>query len=127
MAGPVGAGGGFGNGVGVDGRGGRFPHVRLGTTLMLGVGAVPAWAHATCSDVESLGIQVHGHHVVRDYVAGGTLDWPPSSGAVGTAVAGDGAAVPGGPGPGFHFLNDFAPGASFCNPQSQAPGWHVAD
>ena len=32
---------------------------------------------------------------------------------------------PGGPSPGFHFPNDIAPGASFCNSQSQAPGFHV--
>lgn len=96
-------------------------------TLVLGLAAVPASAQPTCADVEVLGIEVHGHHVVRDYVVGGALDWPPSSGAVGAAVAGDGAAVPGGPGPGFHFVNGFAPGASFCNSQSRAPGWHVPD
>lgn len=35
-----------------------------------------------------------------------------------------GAALPGGPGPGFHVPNGVAPGASFCNPQSQSPGVH---
>ncbi len=96
------------------------------TALVFGLGALPASAHATCSDV-GLGIDVHGHHVVRDYVVGGALDWPPSGGAVGAAVAGGGAAIPGGPGPGFHFPNGVAPGASFCNPQAQSPGWHAGD
>ncbi|MDX1659959.1 MAG: hypothetical protein R3343_14165 [Nitriliruptorales bacterium] len=97
-----------------------------GIALALGLGALPASAHATCSEV-GLGVEVHGHHVVRDYVVGGALDWPPSGGSVGAAVAGSGAALPGGPGPGFHFPNGFAPGASFCNSQSQSPGWHVGD
>lgn len=100
-------------------------------TLVLALGALPASAHATCSDFDALEIEVHGHHVVRDYVVGETLDWPPSGGEVGAAVAGTGAAVPGGPGPGFHFPNDFAPGASFCiaqaQSQAQSPGWHVTD
>jgi hypothetical protein len=80
----------------------------------------------TCSDV--LDIAVHGQHVVGDYVTGvghGTLGWPPN-GQVGPATGGGGGpAVPGGPGPGFHFPNGFAPGASFCNPQSESPGFHV--
>lgn len=96
-------------------------------TSVLGLGALPASAHATCSDFDALGVEVHGHHVVRDYVAGEDLDWPPSGGAVGAAVAGTGAEVPGGPGPGFHFIHGFAPGASFCNAQAQSPGWHVED
>lgn len=93
------------------------------TVLVLGLGALPASADPTCTDV-GLGIEVHGHHIVRDYVVGGALDWPPSGGVVGAAVAGRGAAIPGGPGPGFHFPNGVAPGASFCNPQSQSPGAH---
>lgn len=89
---------------------------------------VPGGAQAdepTCSG--TLGIAVHGQHVVGDYVTGighDTLGWPPSEGAVGSAVAGTGAAVPGGPGPGFHFPNGFAPGASFCLEQSRSPGFH---
>ena len=80
----------------------------------------------TCADFGALGIEVHGQHVVRDYVMGGGLAaWPPSGGVVGDAAGGGGAAVPGGPGPGFHFPNNIAPGASFCLPQSQAPGFHV--
>src|ERR671922_3077195 len=62
--------------------------------------------------------------IVGDYVIGGGIaTWPPA-GAVGSAVAGTGAEVPGGPGPGFHFPNNFAPGASFCLTQSQSPGNH---
>lgn len=85
-----------------------------------------AQAHdPTCADFEALGVDVHGQHVVRDYVIGdGALEWPPA-GAVGQAIQGQGAALPGGPGPGFHFPNGFAPGASFCNTQSQAPGFHA--
>jgi hypothetical protein len=92
------------------------------------VGGSPAFAGTpTCSDSPLLGgIAVHGQHIVRDYVAGGAAatSWPPSGGQVGSAVAGSGAAVPGGPGPGFHFEAGFAPGASFCNTQSQSPGNH---
>lgn len=89
--------------------------------------AGPVVAHGpTCADFGALGIEVHGQHVVRDYVTGGALaGWPPSGGQVGAAVAGGGAALPGGPGPGFHFPNGFAPGASFCNSQAQSPGFHV--
>ena len=64
---------------------------------------------------------------VGDYVTGvgrGALGWPPSGGVVGEAVAGHGVAVAGGPGPGFHFPNGFAPGASFCNDQARSPGLH---
>ena len=81
-----------------------------------------AQAHdSTCSS--TLGIDVHGQHVVRDYVMGaGSLEWPPSG--VGEAIGGEGAATPGGPGPGFHFPNGFAPGASFCT-GSKSPGIHL--
>jgi hypothetical protein len=99
-----------------------------GAAGLLAAMAAPVAAHGpTCSDFGALGIEVHGQHVVRDYVMGGGLDsWPPS-GAVGEAVGGSGAALPGGPGPGFHFPNGFAPGASFCNANSQSPGFHVPD
>lgn len=80
----------------------------------------------TCADFEALGISVHGQHVVRDYVAGSGLEqWPPAGG-LGDIAGGRGAAVPGGPGPGFHFPNGFAPGASFCLSQSNSPGFHTA-
>ncbi len=89
--------------------------------------AAPASAGTpTCSD--TLGIAVHGQHIVGDYVSGighTELGWPPKGGVVGAAVAAaGGVAVAGGPGPGFHFPNGVAPGASFCNSQSQAPGVH---
>lgn len=80
----------------------------------------------TCST--TLDIVTHGQHIVGDYVTGighAELGWPPAGGIVGATIAGDGAAVPGGPGPGFHFPNGFAPGASFCLLQSNAPGTHL--
>jgi len=97
-----------------------------GILLLALAGVAPASAHdPTCSDVDFLGIGVHGQHVVRDYVMGGGLDsWPPQGGAVGEAAGGRGAAVPGGPGPGFHFPNGVAPGASFCT-DSNSPGAHL--
>ena len=64
----------------------------------------------TCSDV--LPIANHGQHVVGDYVAGvghEALAWPPNG-----EVGGGPAALPGGPGPGFHFGEEIPPGASFC-------------
>ena len=111
---------------------------RAGATLAVGA-AVAALAvmslaasgtaqasEPTCST--TLDIVTHGQHIVGDYVTGighAELGWPPAGGVVGEAVAGDGAAVPGGPGPGFHFPNGFAPGASFCLLQSNAPGTHL--
>lgn len=87
--------------------------------------AGPVAAHeATCSS--SIGSEVHGQHVLGLYVVGGSLNfesWPPTGG-VGQYIAGLGAALPGGPGPTFHMLNGFAPGASFCNLQSNSPGLH---
>lgn len=80
----------------------------------------------TCAG--TLDIAVHGEHIVADYVTGighGDMDWPPPGGLVGgTTGANGGAAVRGGPGPGFHFPNEIAPGASFCLPQSNSPGAH---
>ena len=110
----------------------RLVLITVASAALLVGFAAPAVAHdgtePTCVNVGALGIVVHGQHVVRDYVTGGQLvGWPPSGGAVGAAVAGQGAALPGGPGPGFHFPNGFAPGASFCNAQSSSPGFHVPD
>ncbi len=84
-------------------------------------GVASAAQHApTCSD--TLGIAVHGQHVVGDYVTGighDALGWPAPGGVVGAAVSANGGAVlPGGPGPAFHFLNGVAPGASFCTDSS---------
>jgi hypothetical protein len=100
----------------------------LGTAL----GAGPAGAHgeATCHDALGSGIVVHGQHIVGDYVTGlggifgDGLQWPPA-GQVGEAVkANGGGAVPGGPGPGFHFtIPGLPPGASFCNPQAHPNGF----
>ena len=90
------------------------------------LGAAPASAHGepTCSGLG--GIAVHGQHVVGDYVTGigGGLAWPPA-GQVGQAVSANrGAAVAGGPGPGFHFtIPGLAPGASFCNEQAHPNGF----
>ena len=99
----------------------------VAAVALLGLAVAPVAAHEpTCADFGALGIVVHGQHVVRDYVTGGALaEWPPKGGAVGAAIAGSGASVPGGPGPGFHFPNGFAPGASFCNSQSSSPGFHT--
>lgn len=66
---------------------------------------------------------MHGQHVVGDYVTGEAGGRPPA-GTVGSTVGGSGATVPGGPGPGFHFPNGVAPGASFCLDQSRSPGAH---
>jgi hypothetical protein len=90
---------------------------------VMGAGAGTASAESPAC-AEALGIANHGQHVVGDYVTGighEQLGWPPSGGGVKDAVRGVGAAVPGGPGPGFHFPNGFAPGASFCT-ASSAPG-----
>ena len=105
----------------------------LAGVALLGVAlsAGPASAHgdATCSGVFGSALVVHGQHVVGDYVTGtgglsGVLEWPPA-GQVGKTVGGNGgAAVPGGPGPGFHFtVPGLAPGASFCNEQAHPNGF----
>jgi hypothetical protein len=94
-------------------------------TVVMAPGAATAQQSGpTCSD--TLAIEVHGQHVVGDYVAGigHDLEWPISGREIGAAVkANRGAAVPGGPGPGFHFVHGVAPGASFCT-DSQSPGVH---
>lgn len=109
-------------------RKGIFVAVAAGVVAAVFTSA-PALAHgdATCSGLG--GIAVHGQHVVGDYVIGGAglgsgLAWP-YAGQVGAAVkANGGAAVPGGPGPGFHFtVPGLAPGASFCNPQAHPNGF----
>ena len=97
----------------------------LAVALALATGfARPTEAYAadpTCST--TLGITVHGQHIVGDYLTGighENLDWPPSGGIVGETIrANGGIQVAGGPGPGFHFPNGFAPGASFCVESSQ--------
>ena len=107
----------------------RMTGLVIGLFLALGLfatlrGSADA-AQPTCSDV--LEVEVHGQHIIGDYVTGegrANLEWPPSGG-VGQAIAGEGPAITGGPGPGFHFPNGFAPGASFCLANSQSPGFHA--
>lgn len=106
--------------------------LKIGIGVIVAVAAASISTHAganpsepTCS--ETLGIEVHGQHVIADYVTGlhGDLDWPPDGSEIGETVADNGGVVtPGGPGPGFHFPNGFAPGASFCT-DSQSPGTHL--
>lgn len=101
--------------------------VAAGTVATFALASAASAHEPTCADFDALGISVHGQHVVRDYVAGAGLEqWPPAGG-LGSIVGGRGAALPGGPGPAFHFANGFAPGASFCLPQSNAPGYHAGD
>ncbi len=99
----------------------------VAASTLLGQTVAAAGGSPTCSDV--LDIEVHGHHVVADYVTGSghaTFSWPPAGG-VGSTVAGRGAALPGGPS--HHFLREegvfVAPGASFCNSESRSPGLHL--
>lgn len=78
------------------------------------------------------GIENHAQHVIGDYVTGlggigGGIDWPPA-GEVGQTIGGEGALVPGGPGPGFHFtMEGLPPGASFCIPQAHPNGFETPD
>ena len=94
--------------------------------------AAPASGHGepTCEDALGSGIAVHGQHIVGDYVTGlggifgDGLQWPPAGRVGATVSANGGAAMPGGPGPGFHFgIPGLPPGASFCNPQAHPNGF----
>jgi hypothetical protein len=94
-------------------------------------GNASAAGEPTCAGLG--GIQVHGQHIIGDYVTGlggigGGLEWPPK-GQVGEAIQenGGGVQVRGGPGPGFHFKEGFAPGASFCNEQAHPNGFEAPD
>ena len=105
--------------------------VAAGALSLAAVGGASAASDGpTCSGLG--GIVVHGQHVIGDYVTGlggigGGLDWPPA-GQVGAAVQQNGGAlIPGGPGPGFHFPNGFAPGASFCLEQAHPNGFTPPD
>jgi hypothetical protein len=107
----------------------RMTRVVAGCAVAAGVfvaagGTATAAGSPTCSD--QLGTAAHGQHIVGDYVTGlgHEGEWPLRGGVVGDAVRGEGAAIPGGPGPGFHFPNGFAPGASFCT-GSSSPGIHL--
>ena len=105
----------------------RFVSILAAAALAVTLATPVAASEPTCADFDALGIVVHGQHVVRDYVIGSDVSGWPVQGGVGQYIAGDGAALPGGPGPGFHFPNGVAPGASFCLSQSQSPGFHVPD
>lgn len=105
----------------------RATHAVVAASIVLAVngmtGAAAGAATPTCSD--TIAVEVHGQHVVADYVMGTHgITWPPTGGIVGDAIGGSGAAVPGGPGPGYHFPASIAPGASFCT-DSRSPGTHL--
>jgi hypothetical protein len=88
--------------------------VALSVAIFSLAGGGKASAAPTCST--TLGIDHHGQHVVGDYVIGSDGTGP---------GGGEGAEIPGGPGPGFHFPNGFAPGASCCLLQSQSSCTHL--
>ena len=106
----------------------------IGALMALPVSSGLAHDSATCNDVLDSDIEVHGQHIVGDYVTGlggifgDGLEWPPA-GQVGQTIGGQGGAVqPGGPGPGFHFtIEGLAPGASFCNEQAHPNGFDTPD
>ena len=87
------------------------------------LGVIAAGGHASASGPTCEGykdVANHGEHVIEDYVLGAVDggpvvdDWS-SKGGIGDVVGpAGGAAVPGGPGPGFHFIVGAPPGASFC-------------
>jgi hypothetical protein len=103
----------------------------LMTALSASAASVQAHGDPTCQGVFGSELEVHGQHVIGDYVTGvggidGTLPWPPSHGVVGAVVqANGGVALAGGPGPGFHFVAGFAPGASFCNENAHPNGFEA--
>jgi hypothetical protein len=101
----------------------------LAVTGVAAVGIAPAapiaGAEPTCQGYKD--VANHGEHVITDYVLGAVVDqdelagWPPTG--IGEDVGdGRGAAVPGGPGPGWHFTVGAPPGASFCVPQAHSGG-----
>ncbi len=107
----------------------RLPKVLAATFIAVGgFGITTASADGpTCS--ATFGLANHAQHIIGDYVTGiggigGPLSWPPNKGVVGAKNKDNGGAfVRGGPGPAFHFLNNFAPGASLCT-DSRSPGMH---
>ena len=99
----------------------RILSLAIAGALAIGISAPVAAADPTCADL--MGIANHGEHVLGLYVVGGSLAlgyWPPEGG-MGQYIGGVGAALPGGPGPTFHFINGFQPGASFCVPGASSP------
>jgi hypothetical protein len=102
----------------------RILSLAIAGALAIGISAPVAAADPTCADM--MGIANHGEHVLGLYVVGGSLAlgyWPPSTAdqSIGSLIGGSGAALPGGPGPTFHFINGFQPGASFCVPGAESP------
>ena len=103
----------------------------VGAFALLGSAAASA-GEPTCTQFE--GLDNHGEHVVGDYVSGiggydfgNNLGWPPDGSLVGDTVSGNGGAyIPGGPGPGSHFIWGGAPGASVCV-DSESPGLHFPE
>ena len=84
-----------------------------------GPAAHAAPGSSTCSNIFG---EVHGFHIVGDYVDGDghdSLTWPPA----GQVDAAGGAAVKGGPGIKHH--DPYAPGASFCASDAGSPGIHL--
>jgi len=101
--------------------------VALAVAVTVGIGG-PAAADGdpapTCAGLG--GIANHGQHIVGDYVIGDQQgigsgrEWP-YRGEVGQVVGENGgAAIPGGPGPNFHFEHGVPPGASFCTDAQSA-------
>jgi hypothetical protein len=87
----------------------------------LAVTASPASAHdPACAGYKD--VANHGEHVISDYVLGAVVggeeveSWPPPGGIGDVVGSQGGAALPGGPGPAYHFLVGAPPGASFCVP-----------
>jgi hypothetical protein len=96
----------------------RLAAVLALTALLVAVPAAAALADSACAGVVDEHDTTHGDHVTRDYVFGDD------------GSAAGGAAVPGGPGPGFHFVIAAPPGASFCTVGGthsggiyDTPGW----
>jgi hypothetical protein len=104
---------------------GRLAGAAATVVLVLAL-ASPASAAPTCEGYK--GVANHGEHVINDYVLGSVAGgpeleaWPPAGGLGDTVGGSGGAAVPGGPGPGFHFVMGAPPGASFCVPQAHSGG-----
>jgi hypothetical protein len=97
----------------------------IAATLAFG-GSIAAADGPTCEGYKD--VANHGEHVIEDYVLGAVDggpvidDWSTKRGIGDVVGPAGGAAVPGGPGPGFHFDVGAPPGASFCNPQAHSGG-----
>ena len=102
---------------------------RLGAIVAVGAVLVASPASASGPTCEGYkGVANHGEHVIEDYVLGAVdggpvvEDWPVEGGVGDIVGDAGGAAVPGGPGPGFHFTVGAPPGASFCVDQARSGG-----